>query len=61
MRIGQQMEQIRQKKNIPVFIICNALNLITEMEYHNIKTGRIQPTAYQMIMFMIATRHHLDL
>lgn len=60
MRIGQYIEYIRQKQNIPVFQMCDILMLVSELEYDDIKKGRIKPTVVQMIMFVAATHCPLD-
>lgn len=61
MQVGQYIEYIREKQNIPVFQMCNILMLVSELEYDDIKKGRIKPTVLQSIMFVAATRCPIDL
>lgn len=56
--IGSELEQIRQQCGISVLDICNALG-VSESEYMRIKTNKVRPTTYQLIMFICATRHPL--
>lgn len=58
MFLGQEIEQIRIKRGISVFCICNTLNM-SETEYmHFVSRGK-KLSNYQMIMFMDETRHGL--
>ena len=58
MFLGQEIEQIRIKRGISVFCVCNALNM-SETEYmHFVSRGK-KLSNYQMIMFMDEARHGL--
>lgn len=61
MRIGQQIEQIRQKQNIPIFHMCDVFMVECEADYHSIKNGHVRPTNFQLIMFIMVTQCSLDL
>lgn len=61
MRTGQQIEDARQKYNIPVCQMCNILAIGTESEYRKIVSGQAQLTNYQKIMFVAATGIALDI
>ena len=43
MSINREIENYRKIHNIPVFIMCNILNIETEMMYHKIKSGKNEP------------------
>lgn len=58
MFLGQEIEQIRIKRGISVFCICNALNM-SETEYMRFVSQGKKLSNYQMIMFMDETRHGL--
>ena len=59
MKIGQELEMIRELRNLSVIDICNAMG-ITESEYRHMVYRNRRPTIYQLIMFIIATQHHLE-
>ncbi len=61
MTIGQQIETYRQQESIPVFRMCNILDLDNELEYHKMRHGHIRLSNYQLIQFIITTHHALDL
>ena len=58
MFLGQEIEQIRIKRGISVFCICNALNM-SESEYMRFVSRGKKLSNYQMIMFMDEARHGL--
>ena len=58
MFLGQEIEQIRIKRGISVFCICNTLNM-SESEYMRFVSQGKKLSNYQMIMFMDETRHGL--
>jgi len=47
---GQRIEAARRHANIPIFIMCNALNLNSEHEYKMLTTNHKTVTVYQQIM-----------
>ena len=61
MKLGSQIEKIRIELNIPIYIMCNILNINSELEYHNICNGTTELTTWQKCMFIIETQHPLDL
>ena len=52
MTLGQEIEKIRQQRNIPVWQLCVVLDILSEREYCSIKTGRAQLSVYQKIMLI---------
>ena len=60
MNIGHQIEQIRQKRGLSIIDVCNICD-ISEGEYQRLITNKLQPTVYQLCMFIAETRHPLDL
>ena len=59
MTLGAEIEQIRIKCNMPLFIAYDVFS--TDMAgYHQIITGRCSPTIFQLIMFIDAARHPLE-
>ena len=61
MSINREIENYRKIHNIPVFIMCNILNIETEMMYHKIKSGKIELDLYQKISFIEFTKTPLNL
>lgn len=61
MSINREIENYRKNHNIPVFIMCNILNIETEMMYHKIKSGKIELDLYQKISFVEFTKTPLNL
>ena len=61
MSINREIETYRKIHNIPVFIMCNILNIETEMMYHKIKSGKIELDLYQKISFVEFTKTPLNL
>ncbi|MEE1029562.1 MAG: hypothetical protein UIC65_00900 [Alphaproteobacteria bacterium] len=61
MSINREIENYRKIHNIPVFIMCNILNIETEMMYHKIKSGKIELDLYQKISFVEFTKTPLNL
>lgn len=59
MKIGQELEFIRKKSGVSILEICNALD-VSESEYRRIYSGTINPTTYQLIMFISVCRCALD-
>ena len=60
MLLGHEIEKLRIEYNIPIWIICNSLNLLSEQEYHRIITNQIQLNVYQMIMVVSLFQHSLE-
>ena len=59
MTLGAEIEQIRIKCNMPLFIAYDVFS--TDMAgYHQIITGRCSPTIFQLIMFIDAARPPLE-
>lgn len=52
MNLGQEIEKIRQQRNIPVWQLCDVLNIDNEQEYHKIINGHIKLSVYQMVMLI---------
>ncbi|MBQ2844608.1 MAG: helix-turn-helix transcriptional regulator [Alphaproteobacteria bacterium] len=59
MTVGQELEFIRKKSGVSILEICNALN-VSESEYRNICSDAINPTIYQLIMFVFVCRRALS-
>ena len=60
MLLGHEIEKLRIEYNIPIWIICNSLNLLSEQEYHRIVTNQIQLNVYQMIMAVSLFQRSLE-
>lgn len=60
MRLGQEIEQVRVARGIPVFQMCNILDIATELEYHRVVCGHIQLDRYQKFMLIMCTKHAYD-
>ena len=60
MLLGQEIEKLRIKYGIPVWIMCNSLNLLTEQEYWRIVSNRGCLSVYQLIMLVSLFQHPLD-
>ena len=60
MRIGLEIEQIRQELGLSVVFMCNAMDL-TMGEYQRLLCGRYRLNIFQLIGFIGATRHPLPL
>ena len=56
MTLGNEIEQIRQKCNMPLFIAYSIVDT-DENGYHQIVIGRQKPTVFQLIMFIDSTHH----
>jgi len=56
--IGKRIELARLELNIPVFIMCNTLN-VTEPEYLKIITGKSALNVFQAICFITETNKPL--
>lgn len=52
MQMGTEIEQLRLERKIPMWIMCQTMNLDSEAEYAEIIYGRTAPTVYQMIMLI---------
>ncbi len=59
MTVGQELEFIRKKSGVSILEICNALN-VSESEYRHICSDTINPTIYQLIMFIFVCRRALS-
>ncbi len=57
MGLGHEIEQVRIAREIPVFHMCDILNISSEKEYHDIVSGHIKLDLYQKIMLVSSTRH----
>ena len=53
---GRQIELIRQQCGLSVVDVCNIMG-VTEGEYRRIITNKLQPTIYQLCMFISETKH----
>ncbi len=60
MSSGKRIEEIRQELKIPVYIMCNMLNIDSEIEYDRIIHGHTKLTNYQKIMVVSETRKMLE-
>ena len=60
MLLGHEIEKLRIEYNIPVWIMCNNLGLLSEQEYHRIVTNQIQLSVYQMIMAVSLFQRSLE-
>ena len=49
---GRDIEKFRQEHNLPIFIMCNVLGIVAELEYHKIITRRKYLTVFQQISFV---------
>ena len=47
---GKQIEAARVAAGLPIYILCNAMDLVTESEYKTIVDKNKIPTVYQQIM-----------
>ena len=50
MLTGKHIENARIHAGIPLYIMCNAMDLNTESEYESIFSKNKTPTVYQQIM-----------
>ena len=50
MLTGKHIENARAHADIPMYIMCNAMNLNTEQEYEAMVIKNKKPTVYQQIM-----------
>lgn len=50
MLTGQHIEAARIHAGIPIYIMCNAMDLETESEYNSIIAKNKKPSVYQQIM-----------
>ncbi len=57
---GRQLETIRTECKISVIDVCNIMG-IDEGDWRRIITNKIQPTTYQLCMFIIETERALKL
>ena len=46
------MEKFRQEHNLHIFVMCNVLGIVTELEYHKIIAYRKRLTVFQQISFI---------
>ena len=56
MTLGQEIEQIRRDKNIPIWHMCNLLGFSTESEFQRFIHGDLEISVCQLIMFMDTMR-----
>ena len=56
MDIGLRIEQIRQERGIPVHQMCTNLAIGSDIEYHKIISGQVNPTVFQQILVIISTK-----
>ena len=59
MSIIREIEEYRKAHNIPIYQMCNILD-VTEASYNSMLLHNIRPDVYQMIMFICATEHPLS-
>ena len=57
-KIWKEIEQIRVAQNLTICDMCNIFGL-TEDEYIQMYRCRARLTEYQLIMFIISTKHPL--
>lgn len=50
MLTGQRIEAARIHAGIPIYIMCNAMDLLTESEYESVVNRNKNLTIYQQIM-----------
>lgn len=60
MSSGKRIEEIRQELKIPVYIMCNMLNIDSEIEYDQIIKGHKKLTNRQKIMIVSETHKILN-
>ena len=46
------IEKFRQEHNLHIFVMCNVLGIVTELEYHKIIAYRKRLTVFQQISFI---------
>ncbi len=51
MRVGAEIESIRQQRGLSVVFMCNVFN-VNEQEYWHIVSGRRKLTTFDLIMFI---------
>ena len=56
----KRIEEIRQELKIPVYIMCNMLNIDSEIEYDQIIKGHKKLTNRQKIMIVSETHKILN-
>ena len=49
---GRDIEKFRQEHNLHIFVMCNVLGIVTELEYHKIIAYRKCLTVFQQISFI---------
>ena len=60
MLLGHEIEKLRIEYGIPVWIMCNSLDLLTEQDYKRVAANKTQLNVYQMIMMVSLFRRSLD-
>lgn len=58
MLTGQRIEAARIHAGIPIYIMCNAMDLLTESEYKTIVAGNKKLTICQQIMIFTLFEWH---
>ncbi len=59
LRLWEEIERIRIMRHLSERDMCDIFN-VTENTYHKMRAYHCRPNNYQLIMFIISTRHHLD-
>ncbi|MBD5388725.1 hypothetical protein HDR63_00530 [bacterium] len=58
MKLGYWIEEARITANIPVYMMCNTLDLETEADYKKLIGGRDHLSIYQTIMLLTLLDNH---
>lgn len=58
MLTGQRIEAARIHAGIPIYIMCNAMDLLTESEYESVVNRNKNLTIYQQIMIFTLFEWH---
>ena len=58
MKLGYWIEEARIVANIPVYMMCNNLDLETEADYKKLIGGRDHLSIYQTIMLLTLLDNH---
>lgn len=55
-QLGAEIEEIRQKNRIPLYIVCDLFCVNESKWFEQIVAGKRKPTTYQLIMFIEMTK-----
>ncbi|MBE6461918.1 MAG: hypothetical protein E7006_03715 [Alphaproteobacteria bacterium] len=58
--LGREIEQVRKQKKIPIWCICNVMNLKSEREYDDLIHNRFSPSVMQLIMLTELMEHGFE-